>query len=177
MRSRFPRAQPNLALSSGLERMRRLSGHYHAGGEHHQPSPLASGSSTSLVDSTTTHLRTPPQTPQPHLDQLLASPRDPHSSRQNSVSSPMKQRTLSMSDPLSSSLAHSPGGMVSSIRQAFAASPLAQSLGASSLIISQPATPYTPLHSVYSSKFPKEQIKNFIKHIAMQKLKKFEAEV
>jgi hypothetical protein len=43
--------------------------------------------------------------------------------------------------------------------------------------ISQPATPYTPIGSVYNTKFPKEQIKNVIKHLAMQKLKKIESEV
>jgi hypothetical protein len=38
-RSRFPRAQPNIAISSGMARMRRLSGHYTSINSVSQASP------------------------------------------------------------------------------------------------------------------------------------------
>lgn len=36
-RSRFPKAQPNIAVSSGLARIRRLSGHYSSNEQEKQP--------------------------------------------------------------------------------------------------------------------------------------------
>jgi hypothetical protein len=179
-RTRFPKPQPNIGASSGLERNRRLSGHYHSSG--------------SISESTATldHLRTPPVTPQtvdpygshaaaasPYrfMDQIPS----PKVIGSEMAMSPMR-RTISSSvyhhadatilnNQTNSNYKqfiitnHSSGHMVTH-------SPAQQIVS-----FSQPATPYTPIGSVYNARFPKEQIKNVIKHLAMQKLKKIESEV
>ena len=52
IRSRFPKAQPNIAISSGIARIRRLSGHY----------PSANAPSTNQDESLINECKTPPHT-------------------------------------------------------------------------------------------------------------------
>ena len=58
IRSRFPKAQPNLAISSGIARIRRLSGHY---------------SSPTSNSSVTTHLAAAAAAATTHNEDVMAS--------------------------------------------------------------------------------------------------------
>ena len=61
-RSRFPKTQPNLAISSGIARIRRLSGHY----ANKEPEPssatIGSAKSPAVASATTTSATDSPQT-------------------------------------------------------------------------------------------------------------------
>jgi hypothetical protein len=181
-RNRFPKPQPNIGASSGLERNRRLSGHYHST-EPAPPTSTSSSIATTSTSVTTTageHLRTPPLTPQPAVNATI----DPLSQ----IHSPMRHRTLSSTLVSAAIASPAPSDMILVQQQSstsltgvsFKQYILGQSSPATYTALtsmSQPATPYTPVPSVYNTRFPKEQIKNVIKHLAMQKLKKIESEV
>jgi hypothetical protein len=185
IRSRFPKAQPNIALSSGLARIRRLSGHF-------QPEP---------TDVVALEKPAPVATPPP---QSSASPLPPpiiSTSTQNlieSVLSPSIQRRTSVSTPVPASaddienvnlsLASGSPSMGKSLASPLRTQTFRQFLNSPASVVhnfSQPttpliasvATPHTPGGSLYKPKFSKEHINNIIKFKAMQKLKKNESEV
>ena len=64
VRSRFPKAQPNLAISSGIARIRRLSGHYSSPTSSsissHLGLPTSSSANQDEVYSTVNECKTPP---------------------------------------------------------------------------------------------------------------------
>ncbi len=64
VRSRFPKAMPNVAISSGIARIRRLSGHYSSPNSSsistHLGLPTSSTSNQDEVYNTVIECRTPP---------------------------------------------------------------------------------------------------------------------
>ena len=187
VRNRFPRAQPNIGSSSGLERIRRLSGHYPdstTSAEHHHHQQQQHQTTTDIYGSTSV------ASPFRLADQIL-SPKPATTTFYHSLdTSPLKRANSTTHMDSISILNSQINASTTSFKQFISNHSSSASQNATSAFslhspavhsvsgtISQPATPYTPLHSVvYDTKFPKEQIKNVIKYIAMQKLKKIESE-
>lgn len=202
VRSRFPKAQPNVALSSGLARIRRLSGHYGSTGEQSgvdqqqqvtpavpsTPPPAQAGigamvaaAASPLHHHTHHHL----------VESVLLSPRVQQQQEAASVTplgSPAPPTTHSLVASLIHHDARSPfGRQVSTFRQfvisggSGAPSPAAPSSSSTAAALAhylQPATPGSaPPSNSYKPRFSKEHIMNIIKFKAMQKLKKNESEV
>lgn len=183
VRSRFPRAQPNIALSSGIARIRRLSGHFtDQGGDQPPPvpsTPPPSQSIASLVAAASpTVAGSPlPQPLQQHLvESVLLSPRAPTPGlAAESASSPSILSDAAVRSPYSR--------QPSTFRQfvlsgggSGAPSPAPPSSVQSLYAYQQPATPGS-VAPAYKPKFSKEHVMNIIKYKAMQKLKKNESEV
>jgi hypothetical protein len=179
IRSRFPKAQPNLAQSSSIERFRRISGHF--------------SSNNNEVNSSSFNDQIP-QTPQQQHHHEITSSNLPYKQilspkidSSSNIGSPLKRVQNEQTTTFKQFLNSNANTSNHSISIAHSQSPAAYIVGGVPTPgshhnyhhhYSQPATPYaTPIHSVYSNRFPKEQIKNVIKYIAMQKLKKIESEV
>lgn len=155
IRSRFPKAQPNIDRSSGIGRIRRLSGHYNQTNENE--SPVVSVNTENKIETRqrsrknsisnensqksrkTSISETPPPPP----------PSDEHENLEKSSS-------LSINDQL----------IVVELNQT-------QQLTTSQ---SQTQILLTNIEQNYNPKFSKEHIMNIIKHKAMQKLKKIESD-
>lgn len=183
IRSRFPKATPNVAISSGIARIRRLSGHF--SGQQQQLS-----ASPHLEDPHETQLhKTPPTTP---YHQIM-SPLVVHNENSNSSqTNPQITRLYSLSkspgvaSPLvrSSDLEHfsnpaTPAAQtfrqyLTSGISSVPMSPAAVALANNSHFLLQ--APTTPGGSIYNPKFSTEHIMNIIKYKALQKLKKIESD-
>lgn len=191
IRSRFPKAQPNIALSSGLARIRRLSGHY---------GQAVESDAAPVVDSRPVAAPTPPPSappPAPPTPPVSHTPPPPPQSQQvaaTSLSLNTQQLIESVLSPSRPGHGHYETSLGVSLDLANSKSPLKSASNQtfrqfinSPLVMSQPPTPlnvtysisnpHTPGGSLYKPKFTKEHIMNIIKHKAMQKLKKNESEV
>lgn len=197
IRSRFPKVQPNIAQSSGITRIRRLSGHFNANSPStdqtgcSEQSPTAAA--TPPVPSTPPPPHPPPikspapnattqsspfsNSPQHHLiESVLLSPRVAQSNESTSVLSPTGDNIPTRS-PLNR--------QVSTFRQfvlsgGASPSPSPAPSNALSHFAHMPGTPGAPGSvdgSIYKPKFTKEQVMNIIKLKAIQKLKQNESEV
>lgn len=166
-RSRFPKAQPNLAVSTGLARIRKISGHFSEPENHAdtQPpqSPVPSQTTRQLVDS-------------------VLSPK-PISNEEDVSKSPMKKVDESHLIPGSpnltfrqlinnQSVTSSPVHLIHSISHPGTPLILSTSLQNGTV----PVAAYLSNAQVYNPQFSKEHIMNIIKYKAMQKLKKIESD-
>lgn len=157
IRSRFPKAQPNIAISSGLARIRRLSGHYSS--NEHETAQIQPTSN----EPTTTIQQQPTNTAsQKQLIESVLSPKI------TIIEPTVPESTASPRKPLETE--NSPLTFRQMINSFTTNSP--------ALISQQPGTPLpqTPGGSLYHPKFSKEHIMNIIKYKALQKLKKIESE-
>ena len=185
VRSRFPRAQPNIALSSGIARIRRLSGHFtDQAGDQPPPMPSTPPPSQSIASlvaaASPTVAGSPlPQPLQQHLvESVLLSPRAPTPGLA-SESAPSPGILTDAAAAVRSPYSRQP----STFRQfvlsgggSGAPSPAPPSSVQSLYAYQQPATPGS-VAPAYKPKFSKEHVMNIIKYKAMQKLKKNESEV
>lgn len=198
VRSRFPKAQPNIAISSGIARIRRLSGHY--------------ASANAPDDHLASECKTPPHTNSPltrqmpqFIDHVLSpkintlnefgavlsiasSPGSPlvHQAKNlkpmimNDENSNQAVNKLSANSTTSLNAASAPATPPTHHAVTFRQFISQTNVAMSPLI--QPNTPmhlfnaYTPGGSLYNPLFSKEHIMNIIKHKALQKLKKIESE-
>jgi hypothetical protein len=196
-RSRFPRAQPNISVSSGIARMRRLSGHFTSINSNSQASPsshnesdvndngLILGESLKINDnlsssfkekSTPSNLSRPvtpkPSTPKQNLSTLL---NEENFSNNNNIASLNNSLNLNQhynNIHLKQYINHQ-NNITSQHENRSFILPITSPI--------QPQTPTffqnTPCGSIYNPKFSSEHIMNIIKHKALQKLKKIETEV
>jgi hypothetical protein len=185
IRSRFPKAQPNIAVSSGIARIRRISGHFAtiASAGHVGALETADAANTSLTAASSGSVdRTPPLTPSAsHVHSHFALFASPASNKQQAVSNTVASSEPSPS-PRLDSRASTPGPLqqpptnenvvvvVDTHEQRFSTPP--QSAGTPFALIA----PNTPGGSFYNQRFSNEHIMNIIKHKALQKLKKIESD-
>lgn len=160
-RSRFPKAQPNLAVLSGLARIRRISGHFPDKKESENNEKVASSPSTSNSLKIVENILSPKiTTEEEEATKSLSKPTDEFNPTIQSPNLTFKQlinsQTLSpaYNCPVSNSNSI-PGSPSSTIPAAVVLETNAQ---------------------IYKPQFSKEHIMNIIKYKAMQKLKKIESE-
>lgn len=159
-RSRFPKAQPNLAISTGIARIRRISGHYPDKKENDSNETSASPSNSSTRN----------------LVESILSPKVT-AQEEEIVKSPIKQIEEANSIPGSPSITFrqiinsqipSPACNNSLLHSTSIPSSPCESLAVAAVLNNNT--------QIYKSKFSKEHIMNIIKYKAMQKLKKIESE-
>lgn len=159
-RSRFPKAQPNLAISSGLARIRRISGHYPDKKEN-ESSQFSSSPSNSSKKNLIESILSPKVISQE--EEVVESPIELIEEANSIPGSPNKTfRQLINSQILSPAFNSSLFNLTSIQGTSCEALPAAAVLNNSAL--------------VYKPKFSKEHIMNIIKYKAMQKLKKIESD-
>lgn len=147
IRSRFPKATPNIAISSGIARIRRLSGHFQ--------------------DDNINNERTPPMTPSiTHLS--IMSPLVNENS--NGTLTRLQSLTKSPGNKIiTDEYLSNPSTPIAFRLSGIASVPMSPAIH-----LLQPPT--TPGGSIYNQKFSTEHIMNIIKYKALQKLKKIESD-
>lgn len=176
IRSRFPKVAPNIVQSSGITRIRRLSGHYNA------QSPSTNEQTPNLDQPGTQVPSTPPQHPPPSQSPLFANSPQHHLVETVLLSPRVAGNDLAMSPaPLTSDLARSPyTRQGSTFRQFVLSGSNANSPHPGPLSVYSHFSPGQPPRSIeplYKPKFSKEHVMNIIKLKAIQKLKQNESDV
>ena len=172
IRSRFPKVAPNIALSSGLTRIRRLSGHYNAQSPSHSseaanidppvPSTPPPASQSPLTANSPHHL----------VESVLLSPRVATNDSLSSVMSPAPPQSHSTCSPFTRQSSTFRQFVLSANSPMMSTHP-----GPSSVYSHFSPGPPRSIEPLYKPKFSKEHVMNIIKLKAMQKLKQNESDV